>query len=82
MKAEDTGEPISIGQALANQLLATEQAEPVKVFDWCRKLTKNEPLELDKTDAEKFRKVCDGLKVSVLLKGQVIEALMDQMQAE
>ena len=63
MKAEDTGEPISIGQALANQLLATEQAEPVKVFDWCRK-------------------VCDGLKVSVLLKGQVIEALMDQMQAE
>lgn len=79
--AED-GKPVSIGVALANHILQTEQAEPVKVIDWCRKLAKDEPLELDKTDAEKFRKMCEALKVSVLLKGQIVESLMDQMKAE
>lgn len=82
--SEETQKPVvtTVGVTLANYLLNSEQTEPVKVLDWCRKLDKNEPIELDKTDAEKFRKACDSLKMSVLIKGQVIEALMDQMKAE
>lgn len=77
-KFQDTNEPIVMGKWLARALLESKHAEPLVAFNWARKLHDDGSIELEKPEAEKFRKAIDALDVMVMFKGQLIEAMIDQ----
>jgi hypothetical protein len=77
-KFQDTGELIVMGKWLAKALLESKHAEPLVVFNWARKLHDTGILELEKPEAEKFRKAIDALDVIVMFKGQLIDVMIDQ----
>jgi hypothetical protein len=54
----------------------TEGIEPLKALDWMLKLQKGEPLDLDRVDQDKLKRlITEGIKnMSMLVRGRLLEA--------
>ena len=72
---DETGD-VLVGKVLANYLVNAQSDDPMKVFGWCQKLYAGDAIELDASDVNKFKSLVTGLKVSDLLKAQVLSELL------
>lgn len=72
---DESGDLITIGKVVANNLVNAQSDDPLKVFGWCQALYAGKPIELDASDLKKFESMVKSLKVGDLLKAQALQRL-------
>jgi hypothetical protein len=75
---KDADGPISLGKLLSGQLAFTNKGDALKLFTWAQKLYKDEPLDLDPSDASTLKEfIKSNEQLTVLAKAQLLEVFKD-----
>lgn len=75
---DETGEVITLGKMLANQLAFTGKGDALKLFNWAQKMYNGETLDLDKSDESVLKELIkSNEQLTVLAKAQLLTVFKD-----
>lgn len=78
----DKDTPVLANKVLANVMSQSAQKEmPLKFWGWCQSLWKEGTIELDHEDFLRLKEYVGTLNLSLLILGQVMEALTEAQTA-
>lgn len=69
----------NLGKILANVLTSATKGDPIKLYDWGRKLFQGEILDLDRADQDLLKGLIkDAEQISILVKAQALEVFIKE----
>lgn len=68
----------TLGQLLASQLMASNEGDSIKFYDWALKFHNNKPVELDKSDYQTLKSFIEkSITLTNLAKAQILNYMFE-----
>lgn len=75
---DELGKPVSLNKILASELAMSSKGDPLKYWDWAKKLNAGKTLELDPSDVGTLKEfIKNSERLTIMPKAQMLEIFKD-----